>query len=158
LATTAYGYGISATALQLAKAYTIFAAHGIKRPVSFLKVDQPPAGEQAIDPKLADQMLVMLQAVAEGGSGVKAQIPGYHVGGKTGTAYMMGHGGYQRNRYNASFIGTAPVKNPRLVVAVILHGVRGSVHFGAQVSAPVFSTVMGGALRYLNVPPDAEES
>jgi len=151
LATTAYGYGISATVLQLAKAYAIFASHGIKRPVSFLKVDQLPAGEQVIDAKLADQMLVMLQAVAEGG---KAQIPGYNVGGKTGTAYMTGPGGYQKNRYSASFIGIAPLTNPRLVVAVTLHGVRGSVHFGAQVSAPVFSTVMAGALRYMNIPPD----
>jgi cell division protein FtsI (penicillin-binding protein 3) len=154
LVTTAYGYGISATALQLTKAYAIFASHGIKRPISFVKLDQPSNGERVIDQKLADQMLMLLQAVAEGGGGVKAQISGYQVGGKTGTAYMMGPGGYMKNRYTSSFIGIAPLSNPRLVVSVILHGVRGSVHFGAQVSAPVFSTVMAGALRYMNVPPD----
>ncbi len=154
LATTAYGYGISATPLQLAKAYAIFATHGIKRPVTFVKTDQAPEGEQVIDPKLADEMLTLLQAVAEGGSGLKAQIPGYSIGGKTGTAYMMGPGGYQKNRYSASFIGVAPLTNPRLVVAVVLHGVHGNVHFGAQVSAPIFSTVMAGALRYMNVLPD----
>jgi cell division protein FtsI (penicillin-binding protein 3) len=154
LATTAYGYGMSASVLQLVKAYGIFAAHGIKRPLQFLKVDHAPAGEVAISPGLADTMLGMLQAVAEGGNSLKAQVPGYHVGGKTGTAYMTGVGGYQRNRYSASFIGTAPLTHPRLVVAVTLHGVHGGVHFGAQVSAPVFATVMGGALRYMNVPPD----
>ncbi len=154
LATTAYGYGVSATPLQLAKAYAIFAAHGIKRPVTFVKMDHVPEGEQVIDAQLADQVLGMLRAVAEGGSGVKAQIPGYTIGGKTGTAYMMGPGGYQKNRYSSSFIGVAPVTNPRLVVAVVLHGVHGNVHFGAQVSAPIFSTVMAGALRYMNVLPD----
>lgn len=155
LATAAYGYGISATSLQLAKAYAIFAAHGIKRPVTFVKADQIPQGEQVIDRKLADQMLAVLQAVSDAGGGAQAQVPGYKIGGKTGTAYMTGPGGYQKNRYTSSYIGIAPLSNPRLVVAVTLHGVRGNQHYGAQVSAPIFSTVMGGALRYMNIPPDS---
>ncbi len=154
LATMAYGYGLSVTALQLTQAYGILAAHGVKHPITFLKLNQPPANHPVLDAKLADQMLGLLKAVAEGGSGVNAQIPGYQIGGKTGTAYIMSSNGYVKNRYTSSFIGIAPISNPRLVVAVILHGVQGNLHFGAQVSAPVFSTIMGGALRYMNIPPD----
>lgn len=156
LATLAYGYGLSVTALQLAQAYGILASHGIKRPLTFVKMqqEQAPEGKQVIDPKLADQMLILLKAVADGGSGALARIPGYQVGGKTGTAYIVGPNGYQKNVYTSSFIGVAPLSNPRLVVAVILHGVKGNIHFGAQVSAPIFATVMSAALRYLNILPD----
>ncbi len=154
LATMAYGYGLSVTALQLTHAYSVIAAHGVNRPVTFVKIDEPPQGKQALDPKLTQQMLQLLKAVVEGGIGLNARIPGYQVGGKTGTAYTASAGGYLKNRYNSSFVGIAPVSNPRLVVAVTLHGVHGNMHFGAQVSAPVFVTVMSGALRYMNVPPD----
>lgn len=154
LATLSYGYGLSVTALQLTQAYGILAAHGIKRPVTFIKTQEAPIGKQVLDPKLTQQMLQLLKAVAEGGSGVNAQIPGYQIGGKTGTAYIMGPNGYEKSHYSSSFIGIAPISNPRLVVAVILHGVHGNIHFGAQVSAPVFATIMGAALRYMNVPPD----
>ncbi len=154
LATMSYGYGLSATALQLTQAYAILAAHGVKKPVTFVKLTQAPAGERVITRSLADQMLVLLQAVAEGGSGLQARIFGYQIGGKTGTAYISGPNGYQKDRYNSSFIGIAPLSNPQLVVAVILHDVRGNLHFGAQVSAPLFAQVMGGALRYLNIAPD----
>lgn len=154
LATISYGYGLSATALQLTQAYAIFATHGIKRPVTFLKTNAPASEQQVIDTKLADQMLVLLKAVADGGSGAEARIPGYEIGGKTGTAYIVGSGGYQKNHYTSSFIGIAPLTDPTLVVAVILHGVQGNIHFGAQVSAPIFANVMSGALRYMNIPPD----
>jgi len=154
LATMAYGYGLSVTALQLVRAYGILAAQGEKRPITFLKGRKAVASEPVIDPKLAKQMLGLLQAVTEGGDLTSARIAGYHVGGKTGTAYTAGKGGYEKDRYTSSFIGVAPIGNPRLVVAVILHGVHGNIHFGAQVSAPAFAEVMSGALRYLNVPPD----
>lgn len=154
IATIAYGYGISVTALQLAAGYAVMAAHGIKRPVTFVKTNQAASEQQVMDPKLADQMLLLLKAVVEGGGGFSAKIPGYQVGGKTGTAYIAGPNGYQHNRYNASFMGIAPLSNPRLVVAVTLHGVQGNMHFGAQVSAPIFATIMGGALRFMNIPPD----
>ncbi len=154
LATTSYGYGLSVTALQLAQAYATIAADGVHRPVTFLKVTQPPKSTRIIDEKLAHQMLALLQAVAVGGSGIAAQVPGYQVGGKTGTAYMAGPSGYEKNRYVSSFIGVAPISRPRLVVAVILKGVKGNMHFGAQTSAPVFSKVMASALRFTHVPPD----
>lgn len=154
LATMAYGYGISVTALQLVQAYVILASHGIKRPLTFVKTGQPASQQQIISPQLADQMLLLLKAVVEGGGGVAARIPGYTIGGKTGTAYIAGPNGYQKNRYTSSFIGIAPLSNPHLVVAVILHGVQGNIHFGAQVSAPVFATIMGEALRYMNIAPD----
>lgn len=158
LVTLAYGYGLSVTALQLTQAYAILAAQGIKRPITLLKVDQPPLGQQVLDPKLTKQMLSLLQAVVEGGGGANAKIAGYQVGGKTGTAYIMSNHGYEKNRYISSFIGIAPLSKPRLVVAVIMHGVQGNIHFGSQVSAPLFSIVMGGALRYLNAPPDNLEA
>lgn len=155
LATMAYGYGLSVTALQLVQAYGILASQGQKRPISFIKTDQKTApGPQMMDAALAQQILVLLQAVAEGGLGLNARIPGYQIGGKTGTAYMIGARGYDKSHYTSSFIGIAPLSQPRLVVAVILHGVSGNIHFGAQVSAPVFATVMGDALRFLNIPPD----
>lgn len=154
LITLAYGYGLSATLLQLTQAYGILAAHGVKRPITFLKVESPPAGKPVIERQLADQMLILLKAVVEGGGAFNARIPGYQVGGKTGTAYIMGAHGYEKNRYNASFIGIAPITQPRLVVSVVLNGVRGNIHFGSQVAAPVFAQVMSAALRYLNIPPD----
>lgn len=154
LATMSYGYGLSITALQLAQAYGIIASGGVRYPVTFLKTSTQPIGVRVMDEKLAKQMLGLLKAVAEGGSGVKAQIPGYQVGGKTGTAYIASAGGYLKNRYTSSFVGIAPISDPRLVVAVVLHRVQGSIHFGAQVSAPVFAEVMTSALRYMNVPPD----
>lgn len=155
LATMAYGYGLSVSALQLIQAYGIIAAEGMKRPLTFLKLNTPVQEQQVIPATLARQMLTLLQAVTEqGGSGVQARIVGYQIGGKTGTAYIAGPKGYEKNRYTSSFIGVAPLSNPQLVVAVILHGTQGNIHFGGQVSAPIFATVMSGSLRYLNIPPD----
>lgn len=154
LATLSYGYGLSVNALQLTQAYAAIAGKGIKRPVSFLKQPEAPKGTRVMDEKLAEKMLVMLRAVAEGGGGTAAQVPGYQVGGKTGTAYIAGPKGYEKDRYVSSFIGVAPLSKPRLVVTVILRGVKGNMHFGAQTSAPIFSRVMAAALRFTNVPPD----
>lgn len=156
LVTLSYGYGLSVTALQLARAYSILAAEGMKYPVTFIKQDQGPEGEQVISPKIARQMITMLESVTEkGGTGQNATIPGYRVSGKTGTAYVAQNRGYNEKQYTASFIGMAPASNPELVVAVIMRDVTGFHHFGGQVAAPVFTKVMGGALRILNVPPDA---
>ncbi len=153
LATMAYGYGLSVTALQLVQAYSVLANHGIKKPLTFVKATQPASGKQVLDPNVATQMLAMLKAVADNNGG-QARISGYQVGGKTGTSYIMGPHGYIKNRYNSSFIGIAPLSSPRLIVAVVLHGVQGNIHFGAQVSAPVFATIMGSSLRFMNIPPD----
>lgn len=154
----AFGYGVSVTALQLANAYAIIARGGISYPLSFLKVDQPPTGVRVMDAHLAQQMLKLFQVVIQSGTGKAAQIPGYLLGGKTGTAYLAIPGGYAKNRYENSFIGIAPISDPRLVVAVVLHDVKGRTHLAAYTAAPVFAQVMSGALRYLNIPPDALNS
>jgi cell division protein FtsI (penicillin-binding protein 3) len=154
VATLAYGYGIAVTTLQLAHAYAILANHGIKMPVSLVKVNQPPPGVRVLSAKVADTVLTMLESVVEkGGTGTRAAIPGYHVAGKTGTAYIAGPHGYYRHRFMASFVGVAPATNPQLVVAVVIRDPKGH-HFGGIVSAPVFAKVMGGALRILDIPPD----
>jgi cell division protein FtsI (penicillin-binding protein 3) len=154
LATMAYGYGLSVTALQLAQAYAILAGHGEKHPVTFVKTDQPESSKQIVSKELAEQILSMLKEAAEDGGGTKAKIPGYQVGGKTGTAYMLGPNGYDKSRYTSSFVGIAPLSDPQLVCVVVIHGVKGTVHYGSQVSAPIFAKVISSALRYLNIPPD----
>jgi cell division protein FtsI (penicillin-binding protein 3) len=151
----AFGYGISVTTLQLSQAYAIIAAGGIKRPISFAKLDQPPKEQQVVmDPGLAHTMQNLLQAVAQGGTGRLAQIPGYQIGGKTGTAYIAGPHGYQTNHYESSFIGMAPMSHPRLLVALVLHDVHGGAHFGAEVAAPAFAKIMQGSLHFMNIAPD----
>ncbi len=154
VATLAYGYGIAVTTLQLAHAYAILADHGMRLPVSFLKLKQPPHGIQVLDAKVADEIVKMLETVVQrGGTGTRAQVPGYRVAGKTGTAYIAGPKGYNKHKYMSSFVGLAPASNPQLVVAVVVRDPQGQ-HFGGLVAAPVFSKVMGGALRVLNIPPD----
>lgn len=150
----AFGYGVSVTTLQLSQAYAIIATGGIKRPISFAKLDHAPPEQRVMDPNLAHTMLGLLQAVAQGGTGRLAQIPGYQIGGKTGTAYIAGPHGYQTTHYESSFIGVAPLSHPRLLVAIVLHDVHGGAHFGAEVAAPAFAKVMQGALHFMNVPAD----
>lgn len=155
VAALAYGYGIAVTTLQLAHAYQILANDGVKVPVTFLKVTQPAQGIRIIDSTVARAVMQMLQTVVEeGGTGVRAEIPGYRVAGKTGTAYIAGPNGYDKRRYIASFVGVAPATHPRLVVAVVIREPKGQ-HYGGVVAAPTFATIMRGALRHLNVPPDA---
>lgn len=157
LATMSFGYGLSVTNLQLAHAYSVLASGGIKRPVSLIKIDQAPKGKTVLDPKIARQINEMLQSVmAKGESGELANVPGYRVAGKTGTAHLAIKGGYAKNHYMAVFAGIAPVSDPRLVVTVAIKDPKGpnNEYFGGQVSAPVFAKVMGAALRILAVPPD----
>jgi len=158
LATIAYGYGISTTALQLAHAYTVIANGGISRPVSFLKLDkdQIPEGKRVISQTVANQILTMLQSVLElGGTGTKAKIQGYSVAGKTGTSRIAKPRGYYTDRHGALFAGIAPASNPELVVIVVIKNPRGLYH-GGSVAAPAFADIMHGALRILNIPPDAQ--
>jgi len=155
VATLAYGYGISVTALQLAHAYQVLANDGVSMPVSFIKETTPPPGNQVLDSKVARQIMQMLEKVVQkGGTGTRARVPGYRVAGKTGTAYIAGPSGYHRDRYIASFAGIAPASNPRLVAVVVIHEPKDQ-HLGGLVAAPVFAKVMGGALRLIDVPPDA---
>ena len=155
VATLAYGYGIAVTALQLTHGYQILANGGIKEPVTFIKRQTLPVGERVISKKVANQVIQMLETVVQkGGTGWRARVKGYRVAGKTGTAYIAGPGGYDKHKFIASFVGIAPVSHPQLVVAVIIRNPKGQ-HFGGIVAAPVFSKIMSGALRILNISPDA---
>ena len=156
-ATMSFGYGISTSLFQLARAYTVFARDGELVPISMLKVDKPPVGTRVLSPKTAIEMRDMLELVTqEGGTALKAQVAGYRVGGKTGTAHKsMGKGGYASNKYYGFFAGVAPISNPRIVVAVVIDEPTAGSHYGGDVAAPVFSTISGSALRNLGVAPDA---
>ncbi len=156
LATLSFGYGMSVSALQLARAYAVLANDGIKTPISLLKLDHAPSGERVVDAKVCREMLTLLETVvAKGGTGELARVPGYRVAGKTGTAKMVGKEGYEQHRYTASFVGIAPVSDPRLVVAVVIHDPQGKAYVGAKVSAPVFARIMEASLRMLALSPDA---
>jgi cell division protein FtsI (penicillin-binding protein 3) len=155
LATLGYGYGISVTPLQLARAYTILANGGSILPVSLLKRDTLPDGERVMSEQTARQVRDMLEtAVSSEGTGTAAQVAYYRVGGKTGTAHKLVNGEYAKNSYMASFAGFAPASNPRLVMIITVDEPQGGAYYGGQVAAPVFSKVMAGALRLLNIPPD----
>ena len=150
------GYGLSITPLQLAHAYATVAAEGVSRPISFLRVETAPAGERALDPGVSRMLIHLLEAeVAPDGGGKQAAIPGYTVAGKTGTAWKATAGGYATDRYLAVFGGIAPASNPRLAAVVIIDEPGAGKYYGGDVAAPVFSGVVGGALRLLAVPPDA---
>ncbi|BCB25476.1 penicillin-binding protein [Sulfurimicrobium lacus] len=154
-ATMAYGHGISVSLLQLARAYTVFADNGELKPLSMLKLDEAPAGERVFSPETAQAVRSMLEMVVEpGGTAPRARIVGYRVAGKTGTAHKEENGAYAKDKYVASFVGLAPASDPRLIVAVMIDEPEGQ-YYGGLVAAPVFSNVMGGALRMLSVPPDA---
>ena len=154
-ATMAYGHGISVSLLQLARAYTIFATDGWLVPLTLVKREALPELSRAIKPETARSLRAMLElAVQPGGTAPRAQIAGYRVGGKTGTAHKLEGRGYT-NKYISSFVGLAPASNPRLIVAVMLDEPSAGQYYGGAVAAPVFSHVMSGALRLLAVPPDA---
>lgn len=154
-ATIAYGHGISVNLVQLARAYSIFANDGELKPASLLRGAGLVAGRPVIKPETARAVRHMLElAVQPGGTAPKAQIAGYRVAGKTGTAHKL-EGHTYAHKYVSSFVGFAPVSNPRLIVAVMLDEPSGGQHFGGEVAAPVFSSVTGAALRMLGVPPDA---
>jgi cell division protein FtsI (penicillin-binding protein 3) len=151
----AFGYGITTTPLQLASAYTVFANDGVQQPVSLLALeDDMPPGTQVISPQIAAQVLKVLHAVTgEQGTARKARVPGYQVGGKTGTVHKVGPGGYQDDKYVALFAGIAPSNDPRIVTVVVINEPKGDAYGGGSAAAPVFSRVTQGALRILNVPP-----
>ena len=156
VATMSYGYGLNATVLQLVDAYAMLANKGVKMPLSLYKLDGQPKGEQMIEPKIADDVLLMMEtATLPGGTATRAAIPGYRVAGKTGTAHKLraDRKGYSTNEYRALFAGVAPVSDPRLAMIMVVENPKGS-YFGGTVSAPVFAKVMQESLRFLNVPLD----
>ena len=157
-ATMSYGHGISVTLLQLARSYTVFANEGELKPVSLIKLQESPVGTQVFSPNTANDMKAMLETVVmPGGTALRAQVVGYRVAGKTGTTHKLGSQGYEDNKYVASFVGMAPASNPRLIIAVMIDepDIANKQYFGGVIAAPVFSAVMGDALRILAVPQDS---
>jgi cell division protein FtsI (penicillin-binding protein 3) len=156
-ATMAYGYGLSASLLQMAHAYTIFAHDGEVIPVSLLKQDHPASGLRVISSETAQEIRRMLQmAAGPGGTGPLAQTIGYSVGGKSGTAHKQEGKGYASNKYRSWFVGMAPIANPRIIVAVMIDEPSNGQYFGGLVAAPVFSQVVQQTLRTMGVPPDLD--
>ncbi|MFO7648094.1 MULTISPECIES: peptidoglycan D,D-transpeptidase FtsI family protein [Halomonas] len=154
-AALSYGYGLSTSALQLASAYTALANGGERLPPSLLRLDAPPPGERVIDPAVAHDLLRVMEASVQPGTGARrAMVPGYRVAGKSGTVRKTGSAGYVQDAYRSLFAGIAPVSDPRIVTVVMIDHPRGDSYFGGAVAAPVFSRVVGSALRLLDVPPD----
>jgi cell division protein FtsI (penicillin-binding protein 3) len=156
-ATMSYGYGLSTSLLQLARAYTVFARDGEVIPVTVLKRSEPVEGVPVLSPRTAQAMRKMLRmAAAEKGTAPKAQTKAYSVGGKTGTARKQEGKTYANDRYRAWFVGMAPIDHPRIVVAVMVDEPSNGQHYGGDVAAPVFSKVVEQTLRMLGVPPDLD--
>jgi cell division protein FtsI (penicillin-binding protein 3) len=155
-ATLAFGYGLSVTTLQLADAYSIFANDGFRMPVSLVYEEQRRVEPQQVVPAwIARQVRTMMEAVTHpGGTAPDARVNGYRVAGKTGTVHKSIAGGYAEDRYIALFAGLAPASRPRLVCVVIINEPGGKDYYGGKVAGPVFSKIMAGALRLLNVAPD----
>ena len=155
-ATMSYGHGISLSLLQLARAYLVFASDGEIKPVTVVKLDTPATATRVVSAETALQVRRMLELVVQpGGTAPRAQITGYRVAGKTGTAHKLDGATYAPNKYVSSFIGFAPASAPRLIVAVMLDEPGAGQYYGGTVAAPVFSNVMAGALRLLGVKSDA---
>ncbi|MCW8906818.1 MAG: penicillin-binding transpeptidase domain-containing protein [Sedimenticola sp.] len=155
-ATLAFGYGLSVTALQLARAYGVIASDGIRYPVSLVQAEEPARGERVMRAETARTVRRMMEAViSEEGTAPAAAVSGYRVAGKTGTAKKSISGGYAEDRYISVFAGIAPASDPRLVMVVMIDEPSAGKYYGGSVAAPVFSRVMTGALRLLNIAPDA---
>ena len=156
-ATMAYGYGLSASLLQMAHAYTAFAHDGEVIPLSLLKQEEPPTGIRVFSPGTAREIRHMLQlAAGPGGTAPLAQTIGYSVGGKSGTAHKQEGKGYASNKYRSWFVGMAPIDKPRIIVAVMVDEPTAGQYYGGLVAGPVFSEVVQQSLRQLGVPPDLE--
>jgi len=156
-ASLAYGYGLSVTAVQLAHAYAVLGNQGSNVPLSLLRLDRTQDGVQVIDKEISGIVLQMLRAVVEdeGGGGARAKVPGYHVGGKSGTAKKIsGTGGYTKDAYRSFFAGVAPLSNPRIAAVIVVDEPSKGQYYGGLVAAPVFGKVMARALRLINVAPD----
>ncbi|GAA5317779.1 MAG: peptidoglycan D,D-transpeptidase FtsI [Candidatus Pelagadaptatus aseana] len=150
----AFGYGMSVTPLQLAQAYAVIANHGMRKPVSLLRHDEPVPGERVVSARVSRQIIDMLKTVVlPGGTGKQAQIASYPVAGKTGTAHKVTAEGYADDQYISIFAGMAPAEAPRVVAVVVVDDPKSGKYYGGEVAAPVFSRVAESALRLMNVPP-----
>jgi cell division protein FtsI (penicillin-binding protein 3) len=155
-ATLAYGYGLATTALQLARAYTVLGNGGIINPVSFVKLEEAPIGRRVYSTDVMQQVRAMMEKVVQvGGTAQKAAVANYTVAGKTGTIKKAAKGGgYTEDEYLSSFAGLIPARDPRLAMVVVIDEPKGDEYYGGLVAAPVFSQVMSGAMRLLNIAPD----
>ena len=155
LATLSYGYGLAVTPLQLAQAYTAFANQGCVQEARLIMSDSQIPCEQIMPKSVAKDMTRMLETVTQkGGTGTRAKVAGYRVGGKTGTSHKVGKEGYQDSEYTAIFAGIAPISDPRFVLVVVIDQPQGQEYYGGEVAAPVFGRIMEGALRTLQIAPD----
>lgn len=158
LATMSYGYGLSLTPLQLAQAYTSFSQQGCRQPVRLLMqeaAEQSAPCQRVMKDVTANRVLAMLETVTgPRGTGRRARVKGYRVGGKTGTSHTVGSAGYEDSEYTAVFAGLAPVSDPELVLVVVVDRPQGREYYGGEVAAPVFSRIMEQALRLRQVAPD----
>ena len=154
-ATLAYGYGLSVTPLQLARAYGAIANDGVMPATSFIRINEVEREERVLPKEYAQQIRKMLEAVvSKKGTGSRAAVAGYRISGKTGTVKKAAAGGYSDDSYIALFAGMAPASNPRLAMVVTINEPQGDVYYGGKVAAPVFSKVMSGALRLMDIAPD----
>jgi len=155
VAAMSYGYGLNTTALQLAQAYMVLGNGGIKYPLGLIHREEVEQGERIISKAVSDSLRKAMKAVvSKGGTGTRAQLPLYEVGGKTGTVHSVGKKGYEQSEYKALFAGVAPIENPEIAMVVVIDGPAGAEYYGGEVAAPVFSRVVNGAMRLLNVRPD----
>lgn len=156
LATMSFGYGIGVTPLQLARAYAILGAKGIRRPVSFLKLSEPQLGYRVIDSKVSQKILEMLALASSRRTSNITKVDGYNIAGKTGTARKLGKNSYDKNRHLAVFCGLAPAKEPKFSIVVTINEPSLSGYYANQVAEPIFAKIASEALRILNIPPDPE--
>ncbi len=157
-ATLSYGYGFSVTPVQIARAYTVLATDGRRLPVSILKQEKAPDGDQVIAPEVVSQLRSMMKkVVSTEGTARRAAMDKYSAAGKTGTAHKLINGRYAEERYTSAFAGFAPADDPRLIMVVVVDDPRGEHYYGGRVAAPVFRNVMAESLRLMNVPPDKIE-
>ncbi|MGM0525300.1 MAG: peptidoglycan D,D-transpeptidase FtsI family protein [Pseudomonadota bacterium] len=154
LATLSYGYGLSVTTLQLARAYTAIASGGMLRPLTIFRQESPLPAEQVFSPDNTRAVMRMMERVVESGTAKEAQVPGYRVAGKTGTTRKTSATGGYGDEYVALFAGMAPASNPEVVVVVTINEPGTDDYYGGTAAAPVFSSIVGQTMRLLNVTPD----
>lgn len=155
VATMSYGYGLNVNALQLAQAFMIYGNGGVKYPLSLIYREEQSQGQQVFSDAISTDLKDAMKAVvAKGGTGTRAQLPLYDVGGKSGTVHTVGKNGYEQSEYKAIFAGVAPADKPEIAMVVIIDAPAGAEYYGGEVAAPVFSRVVDGAMRLLNVRPD----
>ena len=154
-ANVAYGYGLNATPLQIARAYVTLGSFGIYRPLSITKVDPPVVGQRVFSEKITREVVNMMEKVAIKNG--RAMVEGYRVGIKTGTAKKLENGRYV-DKYVAYTAGIAPITDPRYALVVLINDPKAGQYYGGAISAPVFSSIMSYALRSNNVPPDGIET